>query len=96
MKDRNKCCAFEDPWEDSSPQDRLEGERAERAPRFHKEARMSDDSKTERPGEQIEAADEVEGHAKLDAKLDAKTERPGVADDSDEVEAHKVASPKND
>jgi len=30
-KDRNKCCAFEDPWEDSSPEDRLVGERAQRA-----------------------------------------------------------------
>ena len=30
-KDRNKCCAFEDPWEDSSPQGRLVGERAQRA-----------------------------------------------------------------
>jgi hypothetical protein len=58
---------------------------------------MSDDSKTERPGEQIEPADEVEGHGKLEAKLEAKTERPGVADEDDEVEAHgKVSGPKSD
>jgi hypothetical protein len=58
---------------------------------------MSDDAKTERPGEQIEPADEVEGHAKLQAKADAKSERPGVADEGDEVEAHgKFSGPKSD
>jgi len=56
---------------------------------------MSDDSKTERVAEHDDQTDEVEGHAKLDAKLDGKTERPGVADEGDEVEAHgKTSAPK--
>jgi hypothetical protein len=53
---------------------------------------MSDDSKTERVAEHDDQTDEVEGHAKLDAKLDGKTERPGVADEGDEVEAHAKTS----
>lgn len=56
---------------------------------------MSDDSKIERVAENDEPADEVEGHAKLDAKLESKVERPGVADEGDEVEAHaKTNAPK--
>jgi hypothetical protein len=58
---------------------------------------MSDDSKIERVAENDEPADEVEGHAKLDAKLDSKVERPGVADEGDEVEAHgRLTGPKSD
>ena len=56
---------------------------------------MSDDAKTERPAGHDDQADEVEGHAKLNAKLEGKTERPGVADEGDEVEAHgKTSAPK--
>jgi hypothetical protein len=58
---------------------------------------MSDDSKIERVAENDEPADEVEGHAKLDAKLDSKVERPGVSDEGDEVEAHaRPTAPKLD
>jgi hypothetical protein len=58
---------------------------------------MSDDSKIERVAEQDEPADEVEGHAKLDAKLDSKVERPGVSDEGDEIEAHvRLTEPKGD
>ncbi len=52
---------------------------------------MSDDSKIERVAENDEPADEVEGHAKLDSKVD----RPGMNDEGDEVEAHvKLNAPK--
>jgi hypothetical protein len=52
---------------------------------------MSDDTKSEAKVQQHdEPGDEVEGHSKHDAKIDAKVERPGVTDDGDEVEAHKV------
>jgi hypothetical protein len=58
---------------------------------------MSDDSKIERVAEHDDQTDEVEGHAKLDAKLDSKVERPGVADEGDEVEAHaRPTAPKLD
>jgi hypothetical protein len=55
---------------------------------------MSDDSKVERVAQQDEPGDEVEGHGKLDSKV----ARPGAADEGndDEVEGHKVASPRND
>ncbi len=92
-EDRNKCCAFEDPWEDSSPEDRLVGERAQRArPRFDREAEMSDESRIARPAEHDEPADEVEGHGKLEGKV----ERPGVTDDGDDVEAHGKLEGKSD
>ncbi|HEY8315858.1 MAG TPA: hypothetical protein VIG35_03250 [Gaiellaceae bacterium] len=45
---------------------------------------MSDESRIVRPAEHDEPADEVEGHSKLESKV----ERPGVTDDGDEVEAH--------
>lgn len=45
---------------------------------------MSDEGRIARPAEHDEPADEVEGHGKLEGKV----ERPGVTDDGDEVEAH--------
>jgi hypothetical protein len=45
---------------------------------------MSDESRIARPAEHDEPADEVEGHGKLEGKV----ERPGVTDDGDDVEAH--------
>ena len=48
---------------------------------------MSDESKNDAKVQQHdEPGDEVEGHSKHDSKI----ERPGVTDDGDEVEAHKV------
>ena len=56
---------------------------------------MSDDAKIDRPAANDDKADEVEGHAKLSARLEGKTERPGVSDEGDEVEAHgKTSAPK--
>src|SRR5439155_24939761 len=97
-EDRNNRCVFEDPWEDSSPKDRLEGERAQKARQSPtKGGTMSDDSKIERVAANDEPADEVEAHAKLDAKLDSKVDRPGMNDEGDEVEAHvKLNAPKLD
>ncbi len=61
---------------------------------------MSDESKVARPGQQDEAPDEVEGHAKIarpGATDEARIGRPGEIDEGDDVEAHgKFDSPKSD
>jgi hypothetical protein len=61
---------------------------------------MSDESKIARPGQQDEAPDEVEGHAKVarpGAMDEGRVARPGEIDEGDDVEAHgKFDSPKSD
>lgn len=53
---------------------------------------MSDDARIARPGQQDEAADEVEGHGKMDrpGAMDdeGRIARPGETDDENEVELH--------
>jgi hypothetical protein len=53
---------------------------------------MSDEHKIARPAENDEPADEVEGHGKVDGKVD----RPGVTDENDDVEAHGKLGGKSD
>ena len=48
---------------------------------------MSDDSKTARPGEQVEPADEVEGH-KIRVAANEEPAQEGEGDD--EVEGHGI------
>ena len=50
---------------------------------------MSDDSKTARPGEQVEPADEVEGHAVRVAANEEPTQE-GTQEGDDEVEGHGI------
>ena len=96
---RNYCCDFEEVWEDSREQHRLEGERARRVRRGFKDkggTTMSDDTlRPARPAQHDETGDEVEAHGHH--KLGANAEAGDETESDNEVEAHahhKLGHPK--